>query len=94
MDFLVIWHFKFVGKLTYLLNNLEVVNVLLGQFFYYSNGGRNQVAFMKLEHSLISNFHKQGLVTSVVMLFMIGKGKSYCISSSDTGNVGVGWDSS
>lgn len=93
MDFLVIWYFEFISKLTYPLNNLEGVNVLLGQFLYYSNRGRNQVAFMKLEHSSISNFHKQRLVASVIMLFMINLGKSYCISSSGTSNVGIGRDS-
>ncbi len=45
---------------------------------------------MKFEHSLISNFHKEGLVAPVVMLFMTCQGERYCVDGFGTGHVGVG----
>ena len=45
---------------------------------------------MEFEHCPVSNLHKQGLVARVVVLFMICKGKRYCVGGSDTGDVGVG----
>lgn len=47
---------------------------------------------MNFKHSPISNFHKQGLVTSIVMLLMICKGKKYCVGNLGMGHVGVGLD--
>ena len=58
VDSPVIWYFELVGKSNYPFDNLEGADVLLGQFLSYPDRGRNRVAFMKLEHSPISNFHK------------------------------------
>lgn len=44
---------------------------------------------MEFEHSPILNSHKQGLVVSVVILFMICKGERYCVGSLATGYVDV-----
>lgn len=44
---------------------------------------------MKLKYSPISNFYKQELVASVVMLFMICKGERYCVDGPNTGDVGI-----
>lgn len=90
VDSSVTRYLEFVSKSTYLLDNLEGANVLLGQFLSYTNGGKNQIALMKLEHSSISNLYKQGLVASVIILFMICEGKKYYVSGSDIGDVGVG----
>lgn len=45
---------------------------------------------MKFEHSSIPNYHKQGLVASVVMLFMICEGEKYCVGGLDMCHVGIG----
>ena len=49
---------------------------------------------MKLEHSQISNFNIQELVTFVIILFMISIGKNYYINGSNMGNIDVGQGSS
>ena len=45
---------------------------------------------MEFEHCPVPNFHKQGLVASIVILFMTCKGKRYCVGGFDMGDVGVG----
>lgn len=44
---------------------------------------------MKLEHSSVSNFYKQGLVTLVVVLLIIYESKRYYVDSVNMGDVGV-----
>ena len=90
VDSLVIWYFELVGKLIYPFNNLKGADVLLGQFLSYPDGGKNRVAFIKLEFSPISNFHKQGLVFPIVVGFLVCEGKRYGVCCVSPGEESVG----
>lgn len=90
VDSSVIRYFELVGKSTYPFDDLEGANVLLGQFLSYPDRERNRAAFMKLKHSPISNFYKQGLVLPIVVGFLVCKGKRYGVCCVSPGDEGVG----
>lgn len=78
------------SKATDSFDNPEGANVLLSQLFYHSNGGKNWIALMELDHCLVPNFYKQRLVAPVVMLLIICEGEWYCIGGSGMGDIDVG----
>lgn len=90
VDFIITCYFQLVGQSTYLFDDLERTDVLLGQFLSYTNGGRNRVALMKFKYYLISKFHKQGLIAPIVIIFLICESKKYCVSGLGMGHLGVG----
>ncbi len=86
----VIRYIQLVGKTTDSFDNLEESDILLGQLLHHSDGERNWVALIELDHRLVPNFHKQGLVAPVVVLLTIRESEWYCVGGSGTGDVGVG----
>lgn len=48
---------------------------------------------MELKYYSVSNLYKQGLVTPVIVLFIICKGERYCVGGFGIGDIGVGQSS-
>lgn len=82
---LVVQNIQLIYQLAYFFYNLKWVNILLGELFRDSSGGKNGIAFMQSEHSPVTNFHEARLIFLIIMRLLIGEGKGYCISCICTG---------